>query len=159
MSADKTEEQTNRRRSLLGRSRPVEDEPEAQDEELEEEEDRGITAGKGRATPSRRRQAAEEEESGNVATRGFGTVREYFDGVRSELSKVIWPTREEAQRLTIIVLVTLIVSSLVLGAISLLFTNLFIIGLGAPIILIGLILIVVVVALVFYRINSRRSPY
>ncbi len=157
MSADKTEEQTNRRRSLLGRNRPVEEEPEEQDDELEV--DRGITAGKGRATPSRRRQAEEEEESGNVATRGFGTVREYFEGVRSELSKVIWPTREETQRLTIIVLVTLIVSSIVLGAISLLFTNLFIIGLAAPIILIGLILIVVVVALVFYRLNNRRSPY
>ncbi len=65
-----------------------------------------MTVGKGRATPSRRRQDEAEEDSGNVATRTVGGLREYFEGVRSELGKVILATREEARRLTIIVLVT-----------------------------------------------------
>src|SRR5450432_880657 len=123
MPADKTngeDEQTgSRRRSLLGRNRPVEIEEVEPEEELVEE--RGITAGKGRATPGRRSQDEVEENSGNIATRSVGGIREYLDGVGSELSKVVWPTREEWQRLTVIVLVTLFVSSVVLGAIALFF--------------------------------------
>src|SRR3954467_14975317 len=101
MPADKTigdEQKTGRRRPLLGRNRPEEEE--VVEEEVVEE--RGMTAGKGRATPGRRQQD-EDEDTGNVATRTVGGFREYLEGVRSELSKVIWPTREEAQRLTIIV--------------------------------------------------------
>src|ERR1700712_5478315 len=102
MPADKTvgeEEQVGRRRrSLLGRNRPEAEEPESNEVLDDESQERGVTAGKGRATPSNRRQS-EEEESGNVATRTVGGLREYLGGVRSELGKVIWPTREEAQRL------------------------------------------------------------
>ena len=155
MSADKTvgdEPKTGRRRSLLGRNRP--------DEEIEEElvEERGVTVSKGRATPGRRQQE-EEEDTGNVATRTFGGVRGYLEGVRSELSKVIWPTREETQRLTIIVIVTLIASAAVLGAISLFFTELFRIGLGSPIILIAVMVIAVAGGLIFMQVKNRRSSY
>jgi len=161
MPADKLgeEEQTGRRRrSLLARNRPEADEPE-QDDDEELDEDRSVTVGKGRATPSRRRLEEEEENKGNFVTRAAGSVREYFEGVRSELSKVVWPTREETQRLTIIVLVTLIASSAVLGAISLIFTNLFVLGLNDPIILLGLLFVVVVGGLIFYRYQNRRSSY
>jgi preprotein translocase subunit SecE len=156
MSADKTigdEEKTGRRRRLaLTRNRPEENEVE-QDDVVEE---RGITAGKGRATPSRRRQV-EEEESGNLATRTVGGLRGYFEGVRSELEKVVWPTREETRRLTIIVLVTLVICSLILGAISFIFTELFRIGLNSPIILLGFMFFAVAGGLFVYRYNSRRS--
>ncbi len=49
-----------------------------------------------------------------------------------ELRKVSWPTREEAIRLTIIVLVVLAVMSALLGSLDFLFTKLigFVIGLG-----------------------------
>jgi len=159
MPADKTvgdEQKTGARRfSLPTRNRP--EEVEEQDDEVVEE--RGITAGKGRATPSRRKQEEAEEDEGNLVTRNVGGLREYFEGVRSELDKVIWPTREEAQRLTIIVLVTLIAASLILGAISLFFTELFRIGLGSPIILLAVMLIAIVGGLVFMRVSSRRSSY
>ena len=156
MSADKTvgdEPKAGRRRPLLNRTRPEE-------EEIEEDvvEERGVTAGKGRATPGRRQQD-EEEETGNVATRTVGGFREYLEGVRSELGKVIWPTREEAQRLTVIVLITLFVAAVVLGAISLFFTELFRIGLGSPIILLAVMVIAVAGGLIFMRVNSRRSSY
>jgi preprotein translocase subunit SecE len=142
------------------------EETELEAEELDEVEEevsspstRGITAGKGRATPSRRRQEEAEEETGNVATRGIDRLREYFEGVRSELGKVIWPTREETRRLTIIVLIALIISSLVLGAISLAFTELFKIGLGTPIILLVVMFIGVAGGYFFLRWNSRRTQY
>ena len=156
MSADKTigeEKQTGRRRRpTLMRNRP---------EEIEEEQDdvvetRGITAGKGRATPGRRNQE-DEEETGNVATRGVGRVREYIEGVRTELQKVVWPTREEAQRLTIIVLVTLLASSLLLGVISLFFTELFRIGLDSPILLLGAMVIGIAIGFAFNRYTSSNS--
>ncbi len=160
MPADKTvgdEQKAGRlRRPMLTRNRPEEVEEQEDDEAVE---DRGVTVGKGRATPSRRRQDEAEEDSGNVATRTVGGLREYFEGVRSELGKVIWPTREEARRLTIIVLVTLIAASIVLGAISLLFTELFRIGLSSPIILLAVMLVAIVGGLAFMRFSSRRSSY
>lgn len=156
MSADKTigsEEKTGRRRRS---NRPVEI---AEEQEAEaESQERGITAGKGRATPSRRRQD-DEEESGNLATRTVGGLRGYFEGVRSELEKVVWPTREEWSRLTVIVLITLVASALALGAISFIFTELFRIGLANPIILIGAMLIAVVGGFIVYRYNSSRASY
>jgi preprotein translocase subunit SecE len=158
MSADKTigdEEKTGRRRRpALARTRS--EEPEEEPEEALE--DRGVTVGKGRATPSRRK-LEDEEESGNLATRTVGGLRGYFEGVRSELEKVVWPTREEWRRLTIIVLITLIASALALGAISFVFTELFRIGLANPVILIGAMLIAVAGGLIVYRYNSRRASY
>ena len=95
------------------------------DDEAEEEvsSTRGITAPKGRATPGRRTQEVEEEkaDSGIVSgiTSPFRSMAEYWEGVRSEMQKVIWPTREETQRLATIVLVVTIIASLVLGLLSL----------------------------------------
>lgn len=153
MSADKMiegEEKTGRRRRS-NRSEELMEEQEAAEE-------RGVTAGKGRATPSRRRQD-DEEESGNLATRTVGGLRGYFEGVRSELEKVVWPTREEWRRLTVIVLITLIASALALGAVSFIFTELFRIGLANPIILIGAMLIAVAGGFIIYRYNSSRTSY
>ena len=158
MPADKTigdEQKTGRRRPLLGRNRPEEEEVIEEEDVVEE---KGVTAGKGRATPGRRQQD-EEEDTGNVATRTVGGFREYLEGVRSELSKVIWPTREEAQRLTIIVIVTLFTSAVILGAISLFFTELFRVGLGSPIILLAVMVIAVAGGLIFLRVNSKRSLF
>ncbi len=162
MSADKTigeEKQTGRRRrSLLSRNRPEEIEEEEQDELVDE---RGVTTGKGRVTPGRRNQD-DDDDTGNVATRGFGRVREYFDGVRSELQKVVWPTREEAQRLTIIVLVATIASALALGVITLIFTDLFRVGLESPIILLAVMVLGLIGGFFFNRYTSNSSngrPY
>lgn len=121
--------------------------------------ERGMSASKGRATPSRRRLEEEEDEGGNVVTRTGGGLAEYFEGVRSELKKVAWPTREETTRLTIIVLATLIISALVLGLISAAFTELFRIGLNAPAILFAVMVGAVLAGLVVYRMNRQRASY
>ncbi len=135
-----------------------EEENEAEDEEGDE---RALTAKKGRPTPSRRaQQEAVVEESGNVVTRPVNRLAQYLRDVRSEVNKVSWPTREEAVALTRIVLLTTIASALILGVITLLFTELFRYGLQAPVIFVGLFVIVVALVVLFLRRNSERStPY
>lgn len=127
-----------------------------EEQEQEEVTERGLTQSKGRPTPSRRRQEEEEERQGNLIQRVAGGLREYFEGVRSELQKVTWPTREETRRLTIIVTLTLIISALILGTISLLFTELFRVGLSNAAILLGFMFLAVAAGLIVYRFNSRR---
>lgn len=161
MSADKTikeDSQTGRRRRpSLARRRAEEAEVEQEEETVD---DRSITAGKGRATPSRRRQE-EDEEEGNLATRTVGGLRGYFEGVRSELDKVVWPTREEIRRLTTIVLVALVICAIVLGTISFIFTELFRLGLNSPIILLIVMVLGIVAGFVILRMSNGRSssPY
>jgi len=48
----------------------------------------------------------------------------YFREVIGELKKVVWPTREEMRRLTIMVIIITIAIGLFLGAIDLGFTRL-----------------------------------
>ncbi len=125
-------------------------------EEVEENARGALTAAKGRATPGRRT-AEDEDKGGSVLTRLVRGLRHYFEGVRSELKKVAWPTREDTRRLTLIVIGTLIVSSLVLGAIGLLFTELFRIGLNNPLVLLGFMVVAVGGGVIFYVTRSRRS--
>jgi preprotein translocase subunit SecE len=111
----------------------------------EAEETAVVPVGKGRATPSRR-QAEEEEEKergGNFITRFVYGMREYFQGVSSEVRKVNWPSREDTRRLSVIVVGVLIVMSIALGAISALFTEMFRLGLRSPIILIVFMVVAV----------------
>ena len=153
MSAENAADQKQKRR--WGRRA----EPEIE-EELDAEEVRGITAGKGRVTRGRRN-SADEEVTGNVVTRSVGGIGEYFEGVRSELAKVTWPTREETRRLSIIVIIATILSSILLGLISLGFTELFRLGLNNPVIFLGFFIVVGALAFFFYRRNQtdNSSPY
>ncbi len=52
-------------------------------------------------------------------------IMQYIRETRAELRKVVWPTREEATNLTIIVVVTIIVMSAFFGVIDYLLTGLF----------------------------------
>jgi preprotein translocase subunit SecE len=73
---------------------------------------------KDRPTPSARQEAA---PSRNFIVRFVQNTREYFREVGVELRKVAWPTREEVNRLTRIVLIVTVVSSIFLGAVSFIF--------------------------------------
>ncbi len=147
MSTQKTADEKPKRgwRLFGGSSAPAADE--------EAVPERGVTARKGRATPGRR--TTEETDEGNVVVRSVGGVREYFEGVQSELSKVTWPTREETIRLSSIVLVTTLISSLVLGLVALAYSELFRIGLNQPAIFLGFFIAVVVIGFVLYRRANR----
>jgi preprotein translocase subunit SecE len=48
----------------------------------------------------------------------------YFKEVRSEMSKVVWPSREQATNLTLIVLGVMVAMALFLGVLDLLFGEL-----------------------------------
>jgi preprotein translocase SecE subunit len=137
MAAEKTLEESKRRRR---RDASAEAEPR--------------TGGKGYATPSRRDQDEEPEDTGILATARspFDRFREFIKDVRGELSKVVWPTREEAFRMTRIVLVTLIVSALVMGIISFLMSKFVEFGLNVPIVLVAAF--VAIVGASVYGINA-----
>ena len=45
----------------------------------------------------------------------------YFKEVRSEMSKVVWPSREQATNLTLVVLAVMVAMGLFLGVLDLLF--------------------------------------
>lgn len=139
MSAENTVEEKSRRRRRRSVEEPenelIENDTDEDDVEIVADSSRGVTAKKGRATPGRRNQIAEaEEQRSNALTRPFFDLRDYFIGVQDELRKVSWPTREELRRLTVIVLVVTILASIVLGIISIIFTELFVIGLETPLI-------------------------
>jgi preprotein translocase subunit SecE len=118
-----------------------------------------IVAGKGRATPGRRSIEEEEEKArgGNAISRFFYGLREYFEGVGSEIRKVSWPTPEDTRRLSIIVLITLIVMSIALGLVAFVFTEMFRLGLDSPIILIAFMVIAVGGGVFVARLNARRA--
>jgi len=118
MSADEAVEKKSRRRRK-GRG--------DDDSEIEQANESGVTNRKGRATRSRR--SGDEEQGGNFIVRGARDIRGYFAGVRDELDKVVWPSREDTIRLSWIVVLVTTAAALALGAISFLFTELFIIGL------------------------------
>ncbi len=60
-----------------------------------------------------------------VSVMNDNAIVRYLRETRAELSKVSWPTRQEALNLTIIVLATVLVSSIVLGGFDYLFAQLF----------------------------------
>lgn len=126
-----------------------------------DEDQKGITASKGRPTPSRRQMEEEADVvQGNFFQRTVASLREYFAGVRTELTKVTWPTREDTRRLSIIVIIVLIISAIVLGIISFLFTRLFAVGLSNPIILLMIMLGGVGLGLVIARmVRVRTTTY
>lgn len=77
-------------------------------------------APKGRPTPTAR--AAEETQEKTGLAKTFAPLIEYFQDVFVELRKVKWPTREEALRLTYIVIAVTLVAALFLGGVSYLFS-------------------------------------
>ena len=103
----------------------------AQNEDVTNDtEERGLTEGKGTATPGRRnRSGKKKDEGGNFIKRSANGIIEYIQGVRDELDKVVWPTREELFRLAWIVAGVTIAAALALGLISIAFTELFALGL------------------------------
>ena len=56
--------------------------------------------------------------------------RRFFRDTRSELRKVVWPTREQATNLTVLVCVASLAVGIFLGGIDLLFAELFKILMG-----------------------------
>jgi preprotein translocase subunit SecE len=151
MSADDAVEEKSRRRRRRG--------------DDNDDDDSSLTESKGRATRSRRgARGGRPENEGNALTRTFGGVIGYLQGVRDELDKVVWPTREETIRLSRIVLAVTIASSLAFGAISVVFTEMFVIGVREDNPWIFLVFAAAVVVVFFFarqwwQENDSNTPY
>ena len=50
--------------------------------------------------------------------RNRGSIKDYFTGVKLEMKKVVWPTKEEMKHYTVVVLVTCAVFALAFWAID-----------------------------------------
>ena len=88
----------------------------------------------------------------NFPTRVIDPVVRYLRDTRAELRKVTWPTREEAWKLTLIVLGTVVVMSIILGLADLIFAEIMR-GLivGDPLwIAVGVVVIILGAAAMYY---------
>ncbi len=130
------------------------------DSEENEVDERGLTVGKGRATPGKRTRTGKEtttSEGGNFITRPIRGIFTFIGEVRDELNKVTWPTREETRYLSIIVVATTVATSIALGIISLIFTELFRFGLETPIILLVVLGVALGATVAFWRMGGRSN--
>lgn len=95
-----------------------------EEEEYDEDDDssRGYTSPKEAKTRTQQEalRARERAAQGRVERLPVvGSIVGYLKGVYAEVQKVTWPTREEAQRLTTIVIAVTVVAAIVLGSIDL----------------------------------------
>lgn len=88
----------------------------------------------------------------NFLTRVIDPVVHYLRDTRAELRKVTWPTREEAWKLTLIVLGTVVVMSLVLGLADFIFSQIMQgVIIGNPVwIAVGVLVIIAGAGVVYY---------
>ena len=98
-----------------------------------------------------------KKEGGNFLT----GIRTYLSEVRTELNKVSWPSQDDVRRLTIVVLIVTVASSLFLGALSAILTivvNEY--GMQYPIIL-GVLFLLIVAGTIwaFSRESSSKGGY
>ncbi len=122
-------------------------------ETAETETSRGLTPKKGYATAGRRSSALEEPERRGLITR----TREYIAGVRSELQKVSWPTRQDVVRLTRLVLLVTVSAAILLGLITFGFNQLFVFGIDNPIVFLVFGVVVAALAVFIWRNNRKRG--
>lgn len=131
MTQEAIEKNSGRRRRGNTAEDVLDEEVEAIEEEMDDDDDESgvsYTERKGRATPGKRSRQVETQEKGNFIVRFLRGIRNYLRGVKEELEKVVWPTREELIRLSRIILIVTIFTALVLGALAILFNELFKIG-------------------------------
>jgi preprotein translocase subunit SecE len=108
-------ERRARRKARRGSS--SEDEAEDSDDEAGS----SVTAPKGTRTLRQKDaiEARQREAQNFIETLPvIGSLVDYLRGVSSEIQKVTWPTREQAQRLTLIVIVVTVFFSILLGAVD-----------------------------------------
>jgi len=54
----------------------------------------------------------------------MSSIVDYLQETRAELRKVVWPTREEALNLTVVVIIVTIIMTIILGSADWVFTKL-----------------------------------
>jgi preprotein translocase subunit SecE len=88
--------------------------------------ERRAAAAATKATPARRtipRPSLPAAAAGQIEGRARG-ITTWFRDIRSELRKVVWPTRQEATKLTAVVIALSVVVGIFLGAVDFVFSSL-----------------------------------
>lgn len=112
------------RRARRKRRRREEQAAATQNEAAVESDASGVTAKKGTITRKQTevlKERSRGKRSGAENLPVVGRAVTYFQGVVAEIQKVTWPTREEARRLTGIVLAVTVAFSIALGIVDALF--------------------------------------
>lgn len=103
---------------------------------------------------------AEKDNKTSGVAETLEPVREYFRDTAGELRKVHWPTRLEARNLTIVVLVTLLLTSVILGAMDYLFERLMLGVISLDIVSIAILVVIAAAIVVLVVFASRgRNRY
>ena len=110
----------SRRRRLRARGIDPDELVADEDDDEVEAETHGLTAPKGRPTPSR----DGEVRSNNIVARTVGRITAYINDVRFELTRVTWLARPDLMRLSYIVLGVTAVTAAFLGIVSYVFGSL-----------------------------------
>ena len=97
-----------------------------------------------------------KQKEGNSIISG---VRTYISEVRTEINKVTWPERPDIIRLTRIVLIVTVVSGLVLGALSLFFSEFIQIGLEFPIIFVVTFAAIIAITIYMFQRDKQKVGY
>jgi preprotein translocase subunit SecE len=121
--ADLRKERREMKRQAQAAAQKAAERSATKSEDAEEE-----NSGKGKATRSREDAIRDRERASQSAAENIplvGGLVTYFQGVRTEVQQVTWPTTEEAQRLTRIVLVVTIAFAIVLGLVDVFYGYLF----------------------------------
>ena len=79
--------------------------------------------GKEKSTTPEKDKQQQRERGESVVTRFTEGARRYYRETRGELRRVTWPTREESQRLTLVVIGVSIVFALFLGFLDFIFSS------------------------------------
>ena len=109
------------RRARRRAKRHAEDSASTDEGDSDIEVESSVTTGKDAPTRRQRdalRQREKEQLAFDQRIPVIGRLTTYLRGVAAEIQKVTWPTREEAQRLTSIVVVVTIAFAIVLGSID-----------------------------------------
>ena len=64
---------------------------------------------------------AKGAKKGNFWVRKFGAIGKFFRDTKSELKKVVWPSKEDTKTNTIVVLVTVAIAAVVMIALDAIF--------------------------------------
>lgn len=101
---------------------------------------------------------AKRSSSATSATsREENAVVKYFKATRAELKRVTWPTRDEAQTLTTIIVIVTVVMALFLGLLDYLFQVLTAGIIGGDFVRIGLAIVLFIGGTAAFYFNSRQE--
>ena len=105
---------------------------------------------------SKKSQKKNKPKEGNSFISG---ARTYLQEVRTELNKVSWPDRPDVIRLLWIVMAVTVASGLVLGGLSIAFSELIKVGVQFPVVFVVIFAAIIGVTIYMFQRDSQKTGY